>query len=110
MVGFRFFDISTQIDLQILYYRRPINESFHERYYKTSNNPVKMRRIGPRKPPSSPAPLVSGKSAEVNRRQLTPAAAGGAITRWAAGANDARAAAAIFRQIAGGRIQRNSPL
>jgi hypothetical protein len=69
-----------------------------------------MRRIVPRKPPSSPAPLVSGTSAEVNRRQLTLAAAGGATTRWAAGASDARAAEATFRQIAGGRIRQNSPL
>jgi hypothetical protein len=70
-----------------------------------------MRRIGPRKPPSSPAPPpLSGTSAEVNRRQLTLAAAGGATTRWAAGASDARAAEATFRQIAGGRIRQNSPL
>ncbi len=70
-----------------------------------------MRRIGPQKPPYSPAPPpLSGTSAEVNRRQLTPAAAGGATTRWAAGASDARAAEATFRQIAGGRIRQNSPL
>ncbi|MFN9905441.1 MAG: hypothetical protein ACK56F_04855 [bacterium] len=97
------------MDPQILNHRRPIIESFREPY-KTRNNPVKMRRIGPRKPPSSPAPPpLSGTSAEVNRRQLT-LAAGGATTRWAAGASDARAAEATFRQIAGGRIQRNSPL